>query len=362
MSQEIHTISDPDKFEHLLNNYFKESQIQIRLPSSTLPATFLGYSKGNAAFRVFNIKNLPVECTFVVKKGMNLIYGLFKQVHQDENNLFIFIPQRFQIITIERKHDRVDVPSGGRGKKLIFLTNLVSDYMLENYLEDSAKVVDRIKDKIISDFDNAYEHIKIFLANDGMTDMRMKYFYAHKKPIFIPDLDHPESTANASQVNHFINNIFPTDYYMKNNNFKSEVSIPLLYMMKMPYGYIQINSKSPMAETVLRNMKQLASIGSSYFEKMKIFKPAEERFIVVNVSKKGFAVAFKERKFIRYFKKGSTMSVDIILPGENKAAVFTVVRHITTKDNKIILVGFEILDIDAIGEVYYDEFLETLNQ
>ena len=56
------------------------------------------------------------------------------------------------------------------------------------------------------------------------------------------------------------------------------------------------------------------------------------------------------------------MSVDIILPGGNKAALFAVVRHITTKDNKIILVGFEVLDIDAIGEVHYDEFLASLNQ
>jgi len=362
MSQEIHTISDPSQFEHLLSNYFKGNAVQIRLPNSNLPATFLGYSDGNAAFQVLSIKNLPVECTFVVKKGMNLIYGLFKQVRQEEDNLFVFVPQRFQIITIERKHDRTDVPSGGGGKKLLFVTSMVSDYMLENYLDDSEKTVDRIKDKIIADFDNAYEHIKIFLANDGMTDMRMKYFYAHKKPIFVPDLDHPEKAADTSQVNDFINNIYPLDHYMKNNNFKSEVSIPLLYMMKMPYGYIQINSKSPMAETVLRNMKHLATIGSSYFDKMKIFKPAEERFIVVNVSKKGFAVAFKERKFIRYFKKGSTMAVDMILPGEKKAALFTVVRHITTKDNKIILVGFEILDIDAIGEVDYDEFLKTTGQ
>lgn len=234
--------------------------------------------------------------------------------------------------------------------------------MLVNSLEDAEKTVDRIKDKVIDDFDNAYEYIKVFMSSDGITDMRMKYFNTHKKPIFVPDLDNPDKSPDVKQVNNFINNILPTDYYFKNSNFKSEVSLPLLYMMKMPYGYIQINSKAIMADTVLRNMKQLATTASGYFEKLKIFKSSDERFIVVNISKKGFAIAFKERKFIRFFKKGSAIALDMILPGENKASVFGIVRHISTTEKKVIMVGFEILDIDAIGEVHYDEFIESIHK
>lgn len=362
MSQEIHTINDPAQFEHILNSYYKGTSVQIRVTGGVLPANFLGYSDGNAAFQVQNIKNLPAECTFMVKKGLHLIYGYFKQVRQDEGNLFVFLPQRFQIIAIQRSEERAGLPSEGGGKKLVFITNIVSDFMLVNSLEDAEKTVDRIKEKIVDDFDNAYEHIKVFLTSDGITDMRMKYFHTHKKPIYVPDLDNPDKAPDVEQVNNFINNIHPTDYYFKNSNFKSEISIPLLYMMKMPYGYIQINSKVPMPETVLRNMKQLATMASGYFEKLKIFKSTDERFIVVNISKKGFAIAFKERKFIRYFKKGSAIAVDMILPGDNKASVFSVVRHITTKENKVIIVGFEILDIDAIGEVHYDEFIETIHK
>ncbi len=362
MSQEIHTINNPDQFEHIITKYFKGNQIQVRITGGTLPVQFLGFSEGMAAFQVQNIKNLPSECTFVVKMGLNLIYGYFKQVRQEEGNLFLFTPMRFQIITIKRSEERSTIAGETGGKKLVFITNIVSDFMLVNSLEDSEKTVDRIRDKIVDDFDNAYEKIRIFLSSDGITDTRMKYFNTHKIPLFVPDIDNLDKAPDVNQVHHFINNILPTDYYFKNNNFKSEVSIPLLYMMKMPYGYIQINSKSPMADTVLRNMKQLATMASGYFDKLKIFKSTDERFIVVNVSKKGFAIAFRERKYIRYFKKDSAIAVDMILPGNNKASVFSIVRHITTKENKIIVVGFEIVDIDAIGEVHYDEFLEKFGK
>ena len=36
------------------------------------------------------------------------------------------------------------------------------------------------------------------------------------------------------------------------------------------------------------------------------------------------------------------------------------VRNITLMDNKIIMVGCSIEEIDALSDVYYDEFLHTL--
>ena len=193
-----------------------------------------------------------------------------------------------------------------------------------------------------------------------MIDPRMKYFSSYKKPIYIPDINNEASAPDIEQYRHYINNVYITDYVIKNSGLISEISVPFLFQMKMPYGYLQVNSRTVMKDTSLRNIKQYAVSVDQLFTKNRIFRPSEDRFIVVNVSRKGFGIAFKDRKFIRYFKENSTVTVDMILSDNIRIPIYAVIRHISIQENKVIMVGFEILEMDALGEVAYEEFLDTV--
>ena len=97
------------------------------------------------------------------------------------------------------------------------------------------------------------------------------------------------------------------------------------------------------------------------FIKHKVFSLSEERLLVSDVSKSGLGIVFKERKFIRFFKEGCLVYFDFILPENKKASILAIVRHIALLENKIIKVGCEIKDIDALSEVNFDEFLASVN-
>jgi len=360
MAHEIKTITDTTLFGQILDNYFRDSKPEVRLSNGHVSSQFLGYNEGKAAFKVFNVKNLPADCLIITRKETELVYAHMKNIGQEEDQLFIFVPEKFQIIYTERKEERISTPADEGGKKLVFITNIISDFLIENYLSQEQKKIETIRDKITEALDKSFEYIRVCFASDGTMDSRMKFFNTSITPIFIPDLNRKELAKDEATYNFYINNIYVTDYYIKNHKYISEISVPLLYQMKMPYGYIQVNSTNPMNEAMFRSLKQFSVQADALFTQHKIFKPADERFIVTNISKKGFAIAFKERKFIRYFKENRAVSLDMILPGNKKASIYAMVRHITTNEKKIILIGLEILETEALGEVNYDEYIDSL--
>jgi hypothetical protein len=91
----------------------------------------------------------------------------------------------------------------------------------------------------------------------------------------------------------------------------------------------------------------------------KFFPVSEEKLLVADMSKNGLGVVFKDRRFIRYFKERCQVFFDLILPEEKKAAIHAEIRNIVLMENKIIKIGCEIKEMDALSEVNYEEFLET---
>jgi hypothetical protein len=360
MQHQIETITDSSQFAAIFSDYYAGSPTGIKLTGSTIPAEFVGYTEGAALFRVPNIKNLPGECLIIAKKNNRIIYGSMKQMEQKKEQLFIFSPVKFQIISAARKEERHSIPENGQGKKIIFVTNLMSNILIENDMAMQKKKLDKIRDHIIEGLDKAYEQTRVYFCSDGGIDQRMRYFYSQKKPIFIPDFREEGASPDLEQHRLFISNIYATDYSLKNSSFVSEMSVPFLFQMKMAYGYVQINSRNKLGDSAFKNLRQYAVSVDQLFTRNSIFRPSTEKFLVSDVSKKGFSIAFRERKFIRYFKENSTMTLDMILANDKKAGIYTAIRHITTRDNKIINIGFEILEMDALGEVSYEEFLESV--
>jgi len=135
--------------------------------------------------------------------------------------------------------------------------------------------------------------------------------------------------------------------------------VPILYHGKIPYGYIQINSEKPLTDGIFSVIRRMGVVTDELFKKYKIFIPENDRLLVADASASGIGIVFRERKYIRYFKEGSYVIGDILLPNGTKANVLTVVRNITLMENKIIKVGCQIKDIDALSEVHYHEYLES---
>jgi len=238
---------------------------------------------------------------------------------------------------------------------------VISDFIIQNSLAMESKKVDHVKEIVRFDLEKQFKQVRIFFCNEGMTDIRMKYFYENKTPFLVSDINKKELAKDEALFNYYINNIYGKDYQLINRkNLVSEVSVPILYKARIPYGYIQCNGAAPLSESALLIVKRMAIVVEELFNKYKVFPVSDERLLVSDVSKKGVGIVFKERRFIRYFKENSYVYFDLNLPDNKRTACLAVIRNIGIMENKIIKVGCEIRELDALGEVNYEEYLDSL--
>jgi hypothetical protein len=361
MSDIIKTITDKKLFEKIFYKFFMDNPVFIRTKSGNLRITFFGYTDGLVAFRINYLKKIYEDSLVFTRNKDHLIYLHLKFTESQDENIYLFFPIKIQIISSARRENRKVLGMEGGGKKVVYVSNIISDFIIENTLAMALKQIDRIKEIIKFDLERHFEHIRIYLINEGMSDVRMKYFMENKTPLFISNLNEQPSEKKRKMFNFFVNEIYSKDYYLQNRkNLISEISIPVLYKAKIPYGYTQVNNSTPFSESIFATLKRVAMRIDELFNKHKVFSLSEERLLVSDISKSGLGVVFKERKFIRFFKEGCLVYFDLILPDNKKASILAVVRHIALLENKIIKVGCEIKDIDALSEVNFDEFLELV--
>jgi hypothetical protein len=361
MSEQIKTITEREQFPELFSRYFAKSEVFLKTKSGDLKIQFIGFSNGLAAFKIPYIKNIVDTCLVYSRIQNSIIYASLKASQRQGNDLYVFIPINLQIISLNRKEDRQEIGTRADGKNILYVTNLISDFIIENILAMQTKKVEAIKDTTRADLAKFFEHIKIYFCNEGMSDARMKYFYDVIMPIYISDFKKKPSEKDEKIFNNFMNNIYSKDYYLLNRkDFVSEISVPILFKMKIPFGYIQVNNTTPIAEGMFQPIKSLTMQVAELFAKSKIFPLLEEKLLVSDVSKSGLGVVFNDRRYIRYFKEKCRVFFELILPGDTRASIVAVVRNIAFMDNKVIKIGCEIKEMDAISEVNYEEYLASV--
>jgi hypothetical protein len=189
----------------------------------------------------------------------------------------------------------------------------------------------------------------------------MKHFATNIRPIFIPDLNKEPDGRFEKDYKFYINEIYSNDYKLSSRHeFISEASAPVLIRNMIPYGYLQVNNTAPMTDGHFSVVKRMAVVINELFRKNKLFQPSGDKILVSDLSRSGLGVVFKERKVARLFKKGSLVSFEMMLPTKKKVIIGAIVRNVSFLENGIIKAGFEIRLIDALSEVHYEEFLETL--
>lgn len=360
MSETIKTITDTGQFEEIFKKFFATRDIFLKTKSGDLSVQFLGFNEGNVAFRIPRVKNVPDMIVIFTRLSDNTIYASLKLLESTEND-FIFLPIKFQIISEKMMEERTSLSNSG-GKNVLYASNIVSEQMIQVALDSNEKKVSLMKDKIESDLKGKFDQVRVVFINETRIDVRMKRFMESWSPIIIKDMNN-QSSQGSKEKNFYLSEIYSKDYKLSGHKeLISEVSVPIIYKNMVPYGYIQVNNTKPMDESHLTVVKRLAVIINEYVLKERLFVPAPEKFIVNDVSQKGLGIVFRERRLLRYFMKDSRLVLELTLPDSNRVTMRTIVRNTIFNDNGITKVGLEILDIDAISEVNYDEFLETFKR
>ncbi len=359
MAESITTITDSGQFEGLFKKYFSNRDVYLKTKSGDLKVQFLGYGEGNVAFRIPRVKNAPETVVTLTHTGDSTVYASLKTLERNEDT-FIFLPLKIQVVSEKRREERTSLEKAG-SKKVLFVSNIISQSMLQGYLDSNEKKVAQVRERITEQLKTGFKIIRVVFINETRIDVRMKHFLTSWSPIFVRDLRAKPKEAETKSFNFYVNEIYAKDYKLSSKKeFVSEVSVPFVLRNMIPYGYIQVNNTSEMTENHLTVIKRLATMINDYFLKINLFVPSEDKFIVTDVSGKGLGIVFRDRRLMKYFQKNSQVILDMALPDGHKVGMGVVVRNTVFNEGGFIKVGLEIVHIDALSEVIYDEFLQSL--
>jgi len=358
MADLIKTVTDKKQFEFLLSNFFNGNSVFIKTSSGNINLQFLGYSEGNAAFRIPHVKSIPDNVVVYVRHGHNNIYLSMKFIERSEDT-FLFIPIKFQIISESRKEDRKLVQVEGGGKSIIYVNNLVTEYMLHRELSTAEKKIDKVKEVAEFELKKKFEYVKILFSYEAKTDSRFKFILANSRALYVPNLNEDPLPELEDDFNHYINNIYRTDLNVSSRNqFISEITAPVMYNEVIPYGYVQVNGSQPFTEGILEVCKRMTIVVDQLLKKNHLLTPLADKFLISDLSAGGVGFVFKEKRLIRYFQEGSKVSFEIMLPTRKKAVMGAIVRNITFMENNIIKIGVEIDKMSDTCRENYMEYVE----
>lgn len=356
MADIIKTVTDREQFQFILDNFFTGNPVYIKTNSGSLSLQYLGYSEGNVAFRIPLVKSLPENVVVFTRYKTNNIYLSMKYIERNEDT-FIFIPIKFQIISESRKEDRKLVGIEG-GKSIIYMNNMITDYNIERALSTADKKIDKIKEMAEFELKKKFDHLKIVFMHEAKADSRLKHILSTSQSIFMANLNIDPEPGKEEDYNFYINNIYKSDISLSSRNrYISEATVPIMYNNIIPYGYLQVNSTQPISDGMFEVCRRMAIVIDQLLVKNRLFSPMEEKFLVADLSKNGMGFVFREKRHIRNFQENGKISFDIMLPTQKKAVIGAVVKNISFLENGVIKVGCEISKMDDTSRMNYDEFV-----
>ena len=358
------TYTDISSFQEIFKK-FSEGQSYIKTQKFRMKVDFIGYSEGIVTIKIPKIKSIPESCWFYTRDTNDkTIISIIKFIKKEQDDLFLFRPTKIQIVTSTRTEERKKIgldSKNGNIKQAIYISNIMTDFIIKDNLSVNKKKTQNIKDIVQTKLGKAFNHINIYFVHEGLNE-RMKYFREDISPIFIENLKdiNQDKNENGHVINNYVNNIYPEDnFLMKSPEFISEISVPILFKTKIPYGFIQVNNTSPLKESHLSVIKKMAISLEEVLQKKDVFVQSEEKLPVWDVSKGGISIVFKEKRLFKFFKENSLIYFDLFLPENKKSNILSIVRNISSIGSSAFKIGCKIKEIDALSEVYYDEFLET---
>ncbi|MBN2041836.1 MAG: DUF1577 domain-containing protein [Spirochaetes bacterium] len=361
MPPAIESITDRRLFQNILQKLFINKISFIRSSHGNIEVKFIEAEKGLVKIQIPEIVQEPKNCMAFTRQGNNVIFAYLKYCEQKTNNIYVFNPAKFQVISTSRSDERQYIAGASENRYILYATNLISEITMNKSLSYQNEKLLRIKEIIEYNVKNEYDNFRIFFFNEDPHDTRMKYFRTNRTPIFIPDITSPDADTSEDYKN-YINFIYNSDLFLnKNKMLVSEISVPVYFDSKIPYGYIQANKSKPFTASSVASLKRLATLIDDLIRKNKLFPALPDKMLISDLSKKGIGIVFKNANYIPYYKKDTFVSLDIMLPALKKASLLADVKHLEMMRNKIIKVGFEIMDMDTASMKNYERFLGSIH-
>ncbi|MCP4135815.1 MAG: hypothetical protein GY754_32910 [bacterium] len=355
------SFTDSSVLESIYNRFFTAGNVFLKFGTLNIKIKYLEYKNGMIYLKIKEGQHKLDTAILYIRHGDEVIFSHIR-FNSKKDDYHLFELENIQILKMHRKEERkqFDSSQDDTGAE-IFLSSIISDFVIRESLGEERRHLKNIKEDILFKFENLYAKTKVFFMNEKKSDNRMKFFISNRKPIYVKDIFEPSEKKDKGDRVYYIDTLYNPDYALVRDNIVSEISAPFLYKGMIPFGYLQVNDQKPLSEKAYSKIRKFClSVSELMSRDDSIIKASEDRINVTDFSEGGMGIVFKERVLIKHFKVDSYIHFILYLPNNQHASVLCIVRNINLMDKSFYKVGCEIINIDAIGEVAYFEFLDSL--
>ncbi|HNX23609.1 MAG TPA: hypothetical protein PKG60_06145 [Spirochaetota bacterium] len=363
MSTEPVKITDKKQIYEILQTRFKTGKIFIKTSDINIQVESFLFDNGLVSI-TGPFENEKVNSVILyIRDKDEVIFSHAVLKSKDENCALNYEPLDIQIAQIPRKEERKNVSSIDKTVKApLYISNIISDFTVHECLNLSRRKVDLIKDELLKKLQDTYPDSEIVFLSDKGNDPRMFYFKNKRKPYFIKnisDADDPEKVHCDEDLKYYKTYIQPRDPLGHKAKTVSEICVPLLYKMMMPFGYIKSASYKELNDEDFSAVRKFGMSASTvYTNDKQLIISSNDNIAVTDLSMSGLGIFFKDKVLIKHFKENSLIIFTVFLPEKKQATLLCEVKNIALIKNYIYRIGCEILNIEALGEVYYSEYIE----
>ncbi len=357
-------ITEKDLIYDTFQKRFTGGKIYIKSSDLNIEAESFSFSDGIITLSCSRVNACLDGMLLYVRDGDEVIFSRVKLVRESGKGIFEYEPLDIQILQMPRREERKSVGSIEKSEApRLYITGIISDFSVNDCINSSRRRADAIKDELIKKLQNVYSNSEIVFLNDKMKDFRMLYLKKERKPLYIrnlKDVDDPEKVRTDEDLKFYKTYILPGELSGLRGKIVSEICVPLLYKMMLPFGYVRTSSLAELTEQDFSAIRKFGMSASTvYTNDKQIIVSSDDRIAVTDMSLSGLGIFFKEKTLIKHFKEESLIIFTLILPDKKQATMLCEVKNISLIKNYIYRIGCEILNIEALGEVNYTEYLET---
>ena len=363
MSKPPVKITDKQMIHETFRTRFIKGRIFIKTSDLNIQTDSFSFKDGAVYIAAPGDEQGLNSVIFYIRDNDELVFSRAVLKLKTETGMLVYEPLDIQILKMPRKEERKSVEPVDSEKKIpVYVSQIISDFILQDCLERSKRKVELIKDELLIKLKKIYSDSDIVFLNEKANDPRMAYFKNKRKPYFIKnigDMDDHNKLKGDEDLNYFKSSIFSREPLVHQAKMSSEIAVPLLYKMMMPFGYVKSANFKGFTDddfSVIRKFGMSAS--TVYTNDKQIIVSSDNKIAVTDLSMSGLGIFFKEKVLIKHFKESSLILFTIFLPEKKQATMLCIVRNISLIKNNIYRIGCEILNIEALGEVYYSEYLE----
>lgn len=339
---EMEIIKEPEKIRELYNSCFSGKTVLMKYYNNDIRVQCHGYSVGHVVIAIPYLKAIPDPAVIFSFDDNNIIHLNLKKTAAIQQDLFQFAITRCYLVPSSRNQNRSTIELTSENKRLIYITNLITETMINNSLIISHNKINTILSYAEKKMKQKFLFVKMTTASEIPHDPRMQYIYSNNEGYVVSRIGKHNFTKTPA-YEYYMNYIYPAERTIKTGMYRiSEAIFPLYYKSKIPYGYLRINKETEFTEAEISIAENLIRSIENHFCKMNIFPVMKDKILVQDISSGGFSTIQHQKKNVRLFKNGNMVCCDIVLPGRGEINILGKITYNKSRDNGIIRSGMKI--------------------